>query len=317
MHASDVCFPFAATPEEWKRSRVKKLLIRSKPPQGLVPAMRCPWSQKLAQLSTAAIVYKPSPPSPVLSTCIVVFRWGNKLMIGCDFKIHGRWWRGWTRGGRPWFMNKAPVHHLQQSFFVVRPPEEKVAIVDLLLSPSSFCLVCDFFAGGGRERGVVAAVVKTMVIIVVEWDGGDAAAGGGEVGGLRGSGVGGEKTKVESMVAAAVCDVVQVAVSLALMVVTKVVAATLEADVVVKSPVMAGSSSFRPASRKRRGNKANRSSRACFRHLLSLCCHAGGVEKIASEEVAHPLKAAARIGSSGARSLVAETSPALDRRHHL
>nr|GMC99857.1 hypothetical protein Iba_chr05eCG9700 [Ipomoea batatas] len=212
MHASDVCFPFATTPEEWKRSRVKKLLICSKPPQGLVPAMRCPWSQKLAQLSTAAIVYKPSPPSPVLSTCIVVFRW---------------------------------VHHLQQSFFVVRLPEEKVAIVDLLLSPSSFCLVCDFFAGGGRERGVIATVVKTMVIIVVEWDGGDAAAGGGEVGGLRGSGVGGEKTKVESMVAAAVCDVIQVAVSLALMVVTKVVAATLEADVVVKSPVMAGSSSFR------------------------------------------------------------------------
>nr|GMC74031.1 zf-CCHC domain-containing protein [Ipomoea batatas] len=138
--------------------------------------------------------------------------------------------------------NKALVHHLQQSFFVVRPPEEKVAIVDLLLSPSSFCLVCDFFAGGGRERGVVAAVVKTMVIIVVEWDGGDAAAGGGEVGGLRGSGVGGEKIKVESIVAAAVCDVIQVAVSLALMVVTKVVAATSEADVVVKSAVMAGPS---------------------------------------------------------------------------
>nr|GMC73904.1 zf-CCHC domain-containing protein [Ipomoea batatas] len=94
--------------------------------------------------------------------------------------------------------NKASVHHLQQSFFAVRPPEEKVAIVDLLLSPSSFCLVCDFFAGGGRERGVVAAVVKTMVIIVVEWDGGDAAAGGGEVGGLRGSGVGGEKSSNSS-----------------------------------------------------------------------------------------------------------------------
>nr|GMD10561.1 DCN1-like protein 4 [Ipomoea batatas] len=45
--------------------------------------------------------------------------------------------------------------------------------------------------------------------------------GGGEIGGLRGSGVGDEKSKVELMIAAAVCDVVQVAVSLALMVVAK------------------------------------------------------------------------------------------------
>nr|GMC68105.1 protein OPAQUE10-like isoform X2 [Ipomoea batatas] len=45
--------------------------------------------------------------------------------------------------------NKTPVHHLQQCFFFVRPPEEKVAIVDLLLSSSPFCL---FVTLQGRER---------------------------------------------------------------------------------------------------------------------------------------------------------------------
>nr|GME14254.1 hypothetical protein Iba_scaffold15114CG0010 [Ipomoea batatas] len=63
-----------------------------------------------------------------------------------------------------------PVRRLQQCFFFVRPPEEKVAIVDLLLSSSPFCLVCGFFASrvvvmfedGGHRSSHLSTVLSSQ-----------------------------------------------------------------------------------------------------------------------------------------------------------